>query len=153
MRTALVAVVMVGCLVFAAQAGAQDRARPLPLSTFVGLFTDQTVTSAQKEIGLPEGTWYEGTITVSDAEYYKQQGTGEPFVEIKDVNYQGGCYLLLFRIQDTAKALALKVGDKVVVRGRLSNMGMYTTKYVLVCETRFALFKDCEIVEILKPAK
>jgi len=40
----------------------------------------------------------------------------------------GGCYLLLFRVQDTAKGLALKVG-----------------------ETRFALFKDCEILEILKP--
>jgi hypothetical protein len=30
-------------------------------------------------------------------------------------------------------------------------MGMATTKYVLVCETRFALFKDCEILEVIKP--
>jgi hypothetical protein len=56
-------------------------------------------------------------------------------------------------VQDTAKALELKVGDKAVIRGRLSNMGMHTTKYVLVCETRFALFKDCEILEIFKAGK
>jgi hypothetical protein len=69
------------------------------------------------------------------------------------VNYRGGCYLLLFRVQDTVKALALKVGDKVVIRGRLSGVGMSTTKYVTVCETRFALFKECEILEVLKPGK
>lgn len=153
MKTSFVAVVMVGCTLFAAGVFAQDRSRPLPLSTFIGIYTDQTVTSAQKEIGLQEGTWYEGTITVTDVEYYKNTGTGEPFAEIKDVNYRGGCYLLLFRVQDTVKALALKIGDRVVVRGRLSNIGMSTTKYVTVCETRFALFKECEILEVLKPGK
>jgi hypothetical protein len=117
------------------------------------MYTDQTVTSAQKEIGLKGGTWYEGTITVTDVEYYKNTGTGEPFAEIKDVNYRGGCYLLLFRVQDTVKALALKVGDKAVIRGWLSDIGMSTTKYVTVCETRFALFKECEILEVLKPGK
>jgi len=153
MRTPFVAVVMVGCTLFAAVVLAQDRSHPLPLSTFVDIYTDQTVTSAQKEIGLKEGTWYEGTITVTDVEYYKNTGTGEPFAEIKDVNYRGGCYLLLFRVQDTVKALTLSVGDKAVIRGRLSNIGMSTTKYVTVCETRFALFKECEILEILKPGK
>ena len=153
MRTPFVAVVMVGCTLFAAVVLAQDRSHPLPLSTFVDIYTDQTVTSAQKEIGLKEGTWYEGTITVTDVEYYKNTGTGEPFAEIKDVNYRGGCYLLLFRVQDTVKALTLSVGDKAVIRGRLSNIGMSTTKYVTVCETRFALFKECEILEVLKPGK
>jgi len=153
MRTAFGAAVIIGLVLSAGLVLAQDKAKPLPLSTFVGLFTDPSVTSAQKEIGLPEGTWYEGTITVSDVEYYKKQGTGEAFAEIKDVNYAGGCYLLLFRVQDTAKALELKVGDKAVLRGRLSNMGMHTTKYVMVCETRFALFKDCEILEIVKAGK
>ena len=153
MRTPFAAAVLVGCTLFAAAGFAQDRARPLPLSTFVDVYTDQAVTSAQKELGLKEGTWYEGTITVTDVEYYTNKGTGDPFFEIKDVNYRGGCYLLLFRVQDTAKALTLKVGDKVVLRGRLSDVGMYTTKYVTVCETRFALFKECEIVEILKQGK
>lgn len=153
MRTTFVAAVLVGCTLFAGSVPAQDRSHPVPLSTFVDLFTDQTTTSAQKEFSLPEGTWYEGTITVSDVDYYKNQGTGEPFAEIRDVNYRGGCFLLLFRVQETEKALALKVGDKVVLRGRLSNMGLYTTKYVLVCETRFALFKDCEILQVAKPEK
>jgi len=153
MRAAFGAVVIVGCLLCAGPLPAQDKAHPLPLSTFVRMFTDPSATSAQKEIGLPEGTWYEGTITVSDVEYYKKQGPGEAFTEIKDVNYEGGCYLLLFRVQDLDKALALKVGDKAVIRGRLSNMGMATTKYVLVCETRFALFKDCEILEVIKAGK
>jgi hypothetical protein len=144
---------MVGCTLFAAGVFAQDRSHPLPLSTFVDMYTDQTATSAQKEIGLKGGTWYEGTITVTDVEYYKNTGTGEPFAEIKDVNYRGGCYLLLFRVQDTVKALTLSVGDKAVIRGRLSDIGMSTTKYVTVCETRFALFKECEILEILKPGK
>ena len=153
MRTAFGAAVIVGCVLTAGLVQAQDKSHPLPLSTFVGMFTDPSVTSAQKEIGLPEGTWYEGTITVSDVEYYKKQGPGEAFTEIKDVNYEGGCYLLLFRVQDLDKALSLKVGDKAVIRGRLSNMGMATTKYVLVCETRFALFKDCEVLEVVKPGK
>ena len=153
MRAPFVAAVMVGVALFAVGVFAQDRSHPLPLSTFVDIYTDQTVTSAQKEIGLQEGTWYEGTITVTDVEYYKNTGTGEPFAEIKDVNYRGGCYLLLFRVQDTVKALALKVGDKTVIRGRLSGVGMSTTKYVTVCETRFALFKECEILEVLTPGK
>ena len=151
MKTPFVAVVVAGCTLFAAGVLAQERAHPLPLSTFVDMYTDQTVTSAQKEVGLKEGTWYEGTITVTDVEYFKNTGTGEPFAEIKDVNYRGGCYMLMFRVQDTAKALALKIGDKVLVRGWLSEIGMYTTKYVTVCETRFALFKECEILEVVKP--
>ena len=153
MKATLFTAVMLGCTLLAIGADAQDRSQPLPLSTFVDVFTDQTVTSAQKEVGLKEGTWYQGAVTVSDVNYYQNKGTGEPFAEIKDVNYRGGCYLLLFRVQDTAKALALKVGDKVVVRGRLSNLGVSTTKYVTVCETRFALFKECEILEVLKPEK
>ncbi len=153
MRTPCVAAVLVGCTLLAGGAFAQDQAHPLPLSTFVGSYTDPAATSAQKEIGLREGTWYEGTITVTDVEYYKNKGTGDPFAEIKDDNYRGGCYLLMFRVQDTAKALALKVGEKVVVRGRLSNIGMYTTKYVTVCEIRFALFKECEILEVVRPGK
>lgn len=153
MRTKFFTAVLLGCALFTAAVFAQDRSRPLPLSTFVDIYTDQTVTSAQKEVGLKEGTWYEGTVTVSDVEYYKNSGTGEPFAEIKDVNYRGGCYLLLFRVRDTVKALALKVGDRVVVRGWLSNVGMSTTKYVTVCETRYALFQECEILEIVKPEK
>lgn len=153
MRAPFVAAALVGCTLFAAGALAQDRTHPLPLSTFIDTFTDPTATSAQKELGLPEGTWYEGTITVSDVEYYKNLGSGEPFAEIKDENHRGGCYLLLFRVQDTVKALTLKVGDKAVVRGRLSNLGMYTTKYVTVCETRFALFKECEILAVGQPKK
>ena len=148
---AIGALVVIGLVGGAALA--QEKSRPLPLSGFVKTFTDIRATSAQKELGLPEGTWYEGTITVTDVEYYKKQGPGEAFAEIKDVNYEGGCYLLLFRVQDLDKALALKVGDKAVIRGRLSNMGMATTKYVLVCETRFALFKDCEILEVIKAGK
>lgn len=153
MRTPFVAAVLAGCTLFAAAVFAQDRSHPLPLSTFVDIYTDQTATSAQKEVGLKEGTWYEGTVTVTDVEYYKNAGTGKPFAEIKDTNLRGGCYLLLFRVQDTAKALTLRVGDNVVVRGKLSNIGMSTTKYVTVCETRFALFKECEILEVLKPGK
>jgi hypothetical protein len=153
MRRAFGVAAIVGCVLSAGLVPAQEQSKPLPLSEFVGKFTDPGLTSAQKEVALPEGAWYEGTITVSDVEYYKKQGTGEAFAEIKDVNYQGGCYLLLFRVQDTGKALELRVGDKAVIRGRLSNMGMHTTKYVLVCETRFALFKDCEILEIVKAGK
>ena len=153
MRTPFFAAMLAGCTLFAAVAFAQDRSHPLPLGTFVDTYTDQSVTSAQKEVGLKKGTWYEGTITVTDVEYYQNKGTGEPFAEIKDVNYRGGCYLLLFRVKDTEKALTLRVGDKVTVRGWLSDIGMYTTKYVTVCETRFALFKECEILEVAKPAK
>jgi hypothetical protein len=40
-----------------------------------------------------------------------------------------------------------------VLRGWLSNIGISTTKYATVCETRFALFKECEILEILKSGK
>jgi hypothetical protein len=150
MKTGTFAALLVGCTLLAGGALAQERAHPLPLSTFVDTYTDQSVTSAQKEVGLKEGTWYEGTITVTDVEYYKNKGTGEPFAEIKDVNYRGGCYLLLFRVSDTAKALTLKVGDKVTLRGCLSNLGMSTTKYVTVCETRYALFKECEILAVAR---
>lgn len=153
MRARFAAAVIVGCTLSAAGAFAQDQAHPLPLASFVDTYTDPSVTTAQKEVGLKEGTWYEGVITVTDVEYYQNKGTGEPFAEIKDVNYKGGCYLLLFRVQDTAKALALKVGEKLLVRARLSNLGMYTTKYVTVCETRFALFKDCVILEAVKQGK
>ena len=153
MRRAFGVAAIVGCVLSAGLVPAQERSKPLPLSEFVGKFTDPGLTSAQKEVGLKRGTWYEGAITVTDVEYYTNKGTGDPFFEIKDVNYQGGCYLLLFRVQDADKALALKVGDKVAIRGRLSNIGMATTKYVMVCETRFALFKDCEILEVLKPGK
>jgi hypothetical protein len=153
MRTSCVAAVLVACCLLTADVFAQDRSQPLPLSTFVDIYTDQTVTSAQKEVGLKEGTWYEGTVTVTDVEYYKNAGTGAPFAEIKDSNYRGGCYLLMFRVQDTVKALALKIGDKVVIRGWLSDVGMSTTKYVTVCETRFALFKECEILAVSKPGK
>jgi hypothetical protein len=153
MRVRFAAAVLVGCTLFAAGGAAQDREHPQPLAAFVDIYTDQTVTSAQKEVGLKKGTWYEGAVTVTDVEYYQNKGTGEPFAEIKDVNYRGGCYLLLFRVKDTEKALTLRVGDKVTVRGWLSDIGMYTTKYVTVCETRFALFKECEILEVAKPAK
>jgi len=153
MRALFVAAVLVWSMLFTAEGFAQDRSHPLPLGTFIDIYTDQTVTSAQKEVGLKKGTWYEGTIAVSDVEYYKNTGMGEPFAEVKDVNYRGGCYLLLFRVQDTVKALALKIGDRIVIRGWLSDIGMATTKYVTVCETRFALFKECEILEVLKPGK
>jgi len=153
MRAPFVAAALVGFTLFAAGTFAQDSTHPLPLGTFVDIFTDQTVTSAQKEVGLKEGTWYEGTVTVTDVEYYKNRGTGEPFAQIRDDNYRGGCYLLLFRVRDTAKALTLKIGDRVRVRGWLSDIGMSTTKYVTVCETRFALFKECEILDVVKPEK
>ena len=146
MKKVFGAAVIVVCVLSAGLVPAQDKSSPLPMSTFVGMFTDPSVTSAQKHIGLPEGTWYEGTVTVSDVEYYQGQSQGERFAEIKDKHYEGGCYMLLFRVPDLDKALSLKVGDKIAIRGKLSNMGMATTKYAIVCETRFALFKDCEIL-------
>ena len=75
----IVAAVIVGFTLFAGGVFAQDRSHPLTLNTFVDILTDPTATSAQKEVGLKDGTWYEGTITVTDVEYFKNKGTGEPF--------------------------------------------------------------------------
>jgi len=148
--TAAVAALAV-CTLLAGPASAQEKAKPAPLASFVELFTNPAVTSARKAQGLKAGTWYEGTITVTDVEYYKKQGAEAAFAEIRDENYRGGCYLLMFRTADTAKALALSVDDKVVVRGRLAGSGVQLSKYVSGCQTRYALFKDCEIVGPAKP--
>jgi hypothetical protein len=146
---ALAAVVLLG--LFGGAAVAQQKDRPLPLSGFVKTFTDIRATSAQKEVGLPEGTWYEGTITVTDVEYYKAKGQDPAWVEIKDWNYVGGCTMLLFRTNDVDGGLKLHVGDQAVVRARLSEIGVHLGKYVNNCETHVGLFRDTEIVTIHKP--
>jgi hypothetical protein len=130
---------------------AQEKSRPLPLSGFVKTFTDIRATSAQKELGLPEGTWYEGTITISDVEYYKKQGQDAAWAEIKDWNYAGGCTMLLFRTSDIEGALKLQVGDQAVVRARLAEIGVHLGKFVSNCETHVGLFREAEIVTIHKP--
>lgn len=130
---------------------AQERERPLPLSGFVKTFTDIRATSAQKELGLPEGTWYEGTITISDVEYYKKQGQDPPWAEIKDWNYPGGCTMLLFRTGDIEGALKLHVGDQAVVRAKLAGIGVHLGKFVSNCETHVGLFREAEIITIHKP--
>ena len=130
---------------------AQEKSKPLPLSGFVQTFTDIRATSAQKELGLPEGTWYEGTITISDVEYYKQQGQDPAWVEIKDWNYPGGCTMLLFRTNDVEGALKLQVGDQAVVRAKLAEIGVHLGKFVSNCETHVGLFREAEILTIHKP--
>jgi hypothetical protein len=135
----------------AGPAAAQDRERPLPLSGFVTMFTDIRATSAQKELGLPEGTWYEGTITVSDVELVKAQGPEPARVEIKDWNYVGGCTMLLFRSADTANALKLGVGDQAVVRARLAGTDAHVTRFPTSCQTHVGVFVDTEILTIHKP--
>jgi hypothetical protein len=144
-----------GALVVLGLAGgaavAQEKARPLPLSGFVKTFTDIRATSAQKELGLPEGTWYEGTITISDVEYYKKQGQDPAWVEIKDWNYPGGCTMLLFRTNDVENAIKLHVGDQAVVRARLAEIGVHLGKFVSNCETHVGLFREAEILTIHKP--
>jgi hypothetical protein len=130
---------------------AQEKSRPLPLSGFVKTFTDIRATSAQKEVGLPPGTWYEGTITISDVEYYKQQGQDPAWVEIKDWNYPGGCNMLLFRTGDVDGALKLQVGDQAVVRAKLAEIGVHLGKFVSNCETHVGLFREAEIITIHKP--
>jgi hypothetical protein len=119
--TALAALAL--CALVPGTAPAQERPSAVALETFVESFTDRTMTSAQKQLKLPAGTWYEGVVTVTDVEYYKAQG-GEPaFAEIRDENYRGGCFLLIFRTQDAEKALTLKIDDRVTVRGRLRTPG------------------------------
>jgi hypothetical protein len=152
MKAAAVAALAV-CTLFAGSAGAQDKIHPVALVSFVELFTNPAVTSARKAQGLKTGTWYEGTITVTDVEYYKKQGAEAAFAEIRDENYRGGCFLLIFRTPDTGKALALSVDDKVVVRGRLAGSGLQLSKFVSGCQTRYALFKDCEILGAPKPQR
>lgn len=130
---------------------AQEKSSPRPLSGFVKTFTDIRATSAQKELGLPEGTWYEGTITISDVEYYKKQGQDPAWVEIKDWNYPGGCTMLLFRTGDVDGALKLQVGDQAVVRARLAEIGVHLGRFVSNCETHVGLFREAEILTIHKP--
>jgi hypothetical protein len=138
-------------VLFGGAAVAQEKSRPLPLSGFVKTFTDIRATSAQKELGLPPGTWYEGTIAISDVEYYKQQGQDPAWVEIKDWNYLGGCTMLLFRTNDVEGALKLHVGDQAVVRAKLAEIGVHLGKFVSNCETHVGLFREAEIVTIHKP--
>ena len=149
MRVALAAFFIVGAL--GGAAAAQEKTQPQPLSGFVRTFTDIRATSAQKEVGLPEGTWYEGTITISDVEYYKQQGKDPAWVEIKDWNYPGGCTMLLFRTNDVESGLKLHVGDQAVVRARLAEIGVHLGKFVSNCETHVGLFREAEIITIHKP--
>ncbi|HEY5999134.1 MAG TPA: hypothetical protein VI078_07500 [bacterium] len=146
---AVVALVVAGLVGGAAVA--QEKANPLPLSGFVKKFTDIRATSAQKEVGLPEGTWYEGTITVSDVDYYKPQGQDPPWIEIKDWNYPGGCYMLLFRTNDVDGGLKLSIGDQAVIRAKLSEIGVHLGKFVSNCETHVGLFREAEILTIHKP--
>jgi hypothetical protein len=149
LRVALVALVVV--VLVGGAAVAQEKSRPLPLSGFVKTFTDIRATSAQKELGLPEGTWYEGTITISDVEYYKKQGQDPAWAEIKDWNYAGGCTMLLFRTNDIEGALKLHVGDQAVVRARLAEIGVHLGKFVSNCETHVGLFREAEIITVHKP--
>jgi hypothetical protein len=148
-RLILAGLVVVGLV--GGVAAAQEKSSPLPLSGFVKTFTDIRATSAQKELGLPEGTWYEGTITISDVEYYKKQGQDPAWVEIKDWNYPGGCTMLLFRTGDVDGALKLQVGDQAVVRAKLAEIGVHLGKFVSNCETHVGLFREAEIITIHKP--
>ena len=146
--------VLVGLVVIGLAGGvavAQEKSTPLPLSGFVKTFTDIRATSAQKELGLPEGTWYEGTVTISDVEYYRKQGQDPAWVEIKDWNYPGGCTMLLFRTGDVESALKLQVGDQAVVRAKLAEIGVHLGKFVSNCETHVGLFREAEIITIHKP--
>ncbi len=129
---------------------AQDRSSPRPLEDFVRLFTDDTATTAQKEVGLQEGAYYQGTITVSDVQLYTAKGKGERMAEIKDWNLDESCYVLLLRTPEVEKALELKKGDRVAVRARFAEMGLHVTKYVMECETYYALFKEGEIIGVEK---
>jgi len=138
---------------FGGGALAQDKANPLPLGDFVALFTDEKATSAQKEKGLPEGTWYQGIMTVSDVQLYTVKVTGQQVAEIKDWNLDAGCYVMMLRTADLEKALKLKKGDRAVVRGKIAEMGLHVDRFVVDCETYFALFREGEIVEILKSAE
>lgn len=150
-RTALA--VLAVCALAALPAAAQERTSAVPMDTFVESFTDGTLTSAQKQLKLPAGTWYEGVVTVTDVEYYPGKG-GEPaFAEIRDENYRGGCFLLLFRTADTDQALTLKIDDRVMVRGRLADTGVHLSRFLSGCETRFALFRDCEILGVARPKR
>ena len=151
MKNAVAVATLVAVSLAAGPAFAQDQARPLPLSGFVSMFTDVRATSAQKELGLPEGTWYEGTITISDVELVKAQGQEPARVEIKDWNYVGGCTMLLFRSADTANALKLGVGDQAVIRARLSAMDAHVSKFPTACQTHVGVFVDTEILTIHKP--
>jgi hypothetical protein len=151
MRREIAAVALVACTLFAGPALAQEKGSPLPLARFVEVFTDIHATSAQKDVALPEGTWYRGEVTVSDVELYNKQGAKDAFAEIKDWNYTGGCYLLLFRTRDIDRALKLRVGDKVAVQGRLVEHGIHVGKFVSNCETRFAVFADVEIQAAATP--
>ena len=151
MRRAIAVAALLVLGLGAGAAVAQDQARPLPLSGFVKTFTDIKATSAQKELALPPGTWYEGTITVGDVEYYKQQGNDPAWVEIKDWNYVGGCTMLLFRTNDVESALKLHVGDQAVVRAKLAEIGVHLGKYVSNCETHVGMFTETEVLTIHKP--
>ena len=125
---------------------AQDKSSPQPLDGFIRLFTDSAATTAQKEVGLKEGTYYQGTVTVSDVQLYTVKGRGERFAEIKDWSLDDSCYMLMLHTPDVEKALELKKGDRIVVRGKFAEMGLHVTKYVMECETYYALFKDGEII-------
>ncbi len=151
-RTVAVATLL--ALVLAAGAApAQEKSGVVPLAKFVSIFTDPLSTSAQKEVGLPVGTWYEGAITVSDVEHFPAKGKAPAYSEIKDWNYAGGCYLLLFRTSDLAGALKLKVGERILVRARLADFGINITKFTVGCETRFAHFRECAILGPASAAK
>lgn len=137
---------------FTGSAIAQDETRPLPLSDFVDLFTDERATSAQKEEGLKEGTYYQGTIVVSDVQLYTIKGKGQRTAEIIDRNLDDGCYVLMLRTDDVDKALTLKKGDAVTVKGRFREIGLHVAKFVMDCEIYYALFKEGEILEVLQSA-
>jgi hypothetical protein len=139
-------------LLTAATAVAQEKDKPAPLETFVKTFTDLRATSAQKELLLPEGAWYEGTITVSDVEYQKPEGKDAAWAEIMDWNFLGGCYQLQFRTQDTAGALRRRVGEPAVVRARLREFGSHEGKFVSNCNARIGLFTETEIVSVGMPS-
>jgi hypothetical protein len=153
MRATAVLAALSACALMAATAAAQERTSAIPLDVFVESFTDRTLTTAQKELKLPAGTWYEGVVTVTDVEYYQAQGAEPPFAEIRDENYRGGCFLLIFRTPDTEKALTLKVDDRVMVRGRLADTGVHLSRFLSGCETRFALFRECEILGVARPKR
>ena len=151
MKTALAVTALVVLGLSRDAALAQEQSNPLPLSGFVRTFTDLRATSAQKELLLPEGAWYEGAITVSDVEYHKPEGKDAAWAEIKDWNYVGGCTMLLFKTAETEGALKLGVGDQAVVRARFSGTSAHEGLFPTNCRMRVGIFTDTQILTVQKP--
>lgn len=153
MKKTVVITVFTVLSLFGGAVFAQNRANPLPLDDFVARFTDDKATSAQKETQLPEGTWYQGVITVSDVQLYTVKADGRKVAEIKDWNLDAGCYVMILRTEDLEKALTLKRGDRALVKGRLAEMGLHVDRFVVDCETYYARLKEVEVLEVQKASE